>query len=243
MRLLLLAGSGEGRQLAQALAKAEVPSVASLAGATRVPEALPLPTRIGGFGGADGFTSYMRDEGITAVLDATHPFADQISQRSAKICRDLDIPYLQFLRPAWRPVEGDRWTFLNSEEDAARYIPEGSTVFIGSGRKTLAKFANLEGRRLIVRQIDDPKEPFPFENGEFLVGRPPFSVTEEADLFLKLGIDWLVVKNAGGSTSRSKLDAARELGIPVAMIRRPPQPEAPRVETVTAAMNWVRSQM
>jgi precorrin-6A/cobalt-precorrin-6A reductase len=113
-------------------------------------------------------------------------------------------------------------------------------VFLATGRQGLARFVNLTGRHLICRVIDPPKAAFPLSNGEFLVGRPPFPPEAERALFESLGVDWLVVKNAGGQASKSKLEAARMLGLPVAMITRPPQPDALRVTTVAAAMDWVR---
>lgn len=239
MTLLLLAGTGEAQQIARALADQHVDCIASLAGATRAPRATGLPTRVGGFGGESGFKAYLTKAGITAVLDVTHPFAYRISLRTARICEEFGLPYCQLLRPEWRPEDGDRWTVLDREESAARHIPAGSNVFLATGRQTLDRFANLAGCRLICRQIDPPDRAFPFPNGEFLVGRPPFSVEEEATLFRKLGVDWLVVKNAGGEAPRSKLVAARQLGIEVAMISRPPQPNGPKVSSVEAALDWV----
>jgi precorrin-6A/cobalt-precorrin-6A reductase len=240
MTLLLLAGTGEARSIAQALAQQAIPAVASLAGATKAPAALAVPTRIGGFGDAAGFERYLGEARISAILDATHPFADRISHRSAAVAARLGLPYAQFLRPEWRPGLGDRWVTLESEEDAARHIPGGATVFLATGRQTLDRFANLVGRRLICRQIDPPDGPFPFPGGEYRIGRPPFSVEDEIALFKELGISWLVVKNAGGSASRSKLDAARELGLSVAMIQRPEQPDVLRVHSVDEALAWVR---
>lgn len=241
MTLLLLAGSGESRRLASRIAKAGIPAIASLAGSTRSPRAIDLPHRAGGFGGEAGFRAYLAREGISAILDATHPFAHRISARTARVAKDLGLPYLQLLRPPWTPGPGDNWVELAREEDAGDVIPKGATVFLATGRQTLERFGGLADRRLICRQIDPPSGPFPFPNGMFLVGRPPFSVADERTLFQDLGIDWLVVKNAGGAASRTKLDAARELGIPVAMISRPPQPDAPRVDTEDAAMAWVKS--
>ncbi len=239
--ILLLAGTAEARMIATDLAQAGIAAVASLAGATARAADLPLPTRVGGFGGADGFTAYLDTAGITAVLDATHPFADRITQRTAQICRNRGLPYLCLLRPQWQAGPTDDWRDIAREEYAAAYIPQQATVFLGTGRQTLARFGNLEGRRVICRQIDPPTAPFPFEGGEFLIGRPPFSVVQEMDLFAALGVDWIVVKNAGGAASRTKLKAAAELGIPVLMIRRPPPPDAPTVATVADALHWALS--
>ncbi len=243
MNLLLLAGSGEARTIARALAGMEgVNTIASLAGTTRAPMDLGVPTRVGGFGGRVGFEAFLEAERIDAVLDATHPFAGRISRRTADVCRHRDLPCLQVLRPPWRPGPGDRWIFIDNESEAAGHIPEGATVFLATGRQTLLRFANLAGRYLICRRIDAARQPFPFENGEYLVGRGPFTVAEEIALLRARGVEWLVVKNSGGAGGWPKLEAARALGLPVVMINRPPPPPAvTRVETPQAALAWVRA--
>lgn len=241
MRLLLLAGSGEARQIARGLSDMPGVSVtASLAGATRAPADLGVPTRVGGFGGVDGFRGFLRQHKIDAVLDATHPFAARITARTAAICAGLNLPHATVLRPEWQPGTGDDWRFIDHEAEAAAFIPKGACVFLGTGVQGLEGFANLVGRRVICRRIDQATGPFPFAGGEFLVGRPPFSVEDEVGLFQSLGVDWLVVKNSGGIASRSKLDAARMLGIKVALLRRPPRPGGIIVETVADALDWVR---
>lgn len=239
-RLLLLAGTAEARRIATGLSDAGIDAVASLAGVTRVPVPLALPVRTGGFGGDAGFRRYLRAEGIGAVLDATHPFAARISHRTAAICADTAVPYLQVLREEWRPSAGDKWIFIDRESDLARHVAPGSTVFLATGLQNLSDFANLRRARVHARRIEAPAEPFPFPGGEFLHGRPPFSVADEVTLFAWLGVDWLVVKNSGGIASRAKLDAARELGIRVALINRPAQPDAPRVASVPEALDWAR---
>lgn len=241
MSVLLLAGTGEATRIAQALAESGVDVVASLAGATRAPAPLAVPTRIGGFGGEAGFRAFVRDSTITAVVDATHPFATHIRTRTARVCADLAVPYLRVERPAWQPRKGDRWIMIDAPEQAAAHIAPNACVFLATGRQTVAQFANLEGRRVLVRVIDAPTAPIPFEGGEFVIGRPPFSAEHEAALFAALGVDWLVVKNAGGQGGRAKLDAARALGLPVLMIRRPQLAKAAQVATVQDAVAWVLS--
>ena len=237
MTLLILGGTGEARQIAERLAGQD--AVISLAGATRAPQAQALPVRIGGFGGAEGFETYLQEAQIEAVLDATHPYAERITARTAGICAKRALPYLQFLRPPWQAEAGDNWTEIAREEDAAAHIAPDATVFLGTGRQTLERFANLAGRDVICRQIDPPTHDFPFAGGRFLVGRPPFSVADEVALFSMLGVDVLVVKNAGGAASRTKLTAARQLGIPVLMIARPPLGDWAVVNDVDAALAWV----
>ena len=238
MTILVLAGTSEAKEIATSLAALGVRAVASLAGVTRAPQPLDLPPRVGGFGGEAGFLAYLKAEKISAVIDATHPFASQITDRTARLCKALGLHYVQVLRPSWAPIVGDNWTEIAREEDAAALIPKGATVFLGTGRQTLDRFAGLEGCRVICRQIDPPTSPFPFEGGEFLIGRPPFPVEREKALFAALQVDFIVVKNAGGVASATKLTAAREMGIPVLMIARPQMPDAPRVETVGEAVKW-----
>lgn len=241
LRLLLLAGTTEAREIAAALAREpRVRAVASLAGATRSPAALGIVTRVGGFGGPDGFARWLREARVDAVLDATHPFAAAMSLRSHAICAVQDVAYAQLLRPEWRPGPGDDWTMLGREEEAAFKIPPDAVVFLATGRQHLERFAGIADCTLWARQIDNAPATFPFPRGGWIVGRPPFSVEDEVALFRRLGVEWLVVKNAGGDASRAKLDAARRLGLRVAMIRRPPRPDALCLDDVDAALAWVR---
>ncbi|MCY4206388.1 MAG: cobalt-precorrin-6A reductase [Roseovarius sp.] len=241
MTILLLAGTGEAKEIAKGLGMRNVPAIASLAGATRFPGALGLPTRIGGFGGDEGFRKYLRTEGIGAVVDATHPFASRISMRTWVICLEEDVSHCQVLRREWASEPDDDWITIDSEEDAAQFIMPGSVVFVATGRQTLDRFANLRECRIICRQIDPPDRAFPYPNGEYLISRPPFGVNEEYCLFKRLNVDWLIAKNAGGNASRTKLLAARKLGIKVAMINRPPQPDSLKMETAEQALDWVES--
>ncbi len=243
MKILLLAGTAEARGLAARLAgdgRFEV--LAALAGETRAPVALPVPVRVGGFGSDAGQEQFMLDNAFGAVVDATHPFAVQISRRTRAICARLGLPYVQLLRPGWQPGPGDNWRFVGSEAEVAREIAPGATVFLATGRKTLANYAGLAGHRVYCRQIDPPEGAFPFPDGAFVVGRPPFTLDDEIALFRRLGVGALVVKDAGGG-SDAKLHAARALGLPVVVIRRPAQPPGEKVETVDAALHWLEAQL
>lgn len=239
MTLLVLAGTSDARQLLEGLQGKDV--IASLAGVTRNPVELPSVTRKSGFGGVQGFRDYLVANGIKAVVDATHPFAAKMTQTAAVICAELNVPHVILQRPKWVADAGDCWHFIDTVAETANIIPKGATVFLGTGRQTLHEFSCLEGRKLLARVIDPPKAPVLANfTGEFLIGTPPFSIEAEIALFRQKSIEWLVVKNAGGVKSRSKLDAARELGLPVAMINRPKLPDAQVVGTVDAALDWVR---
>lgn len=239
--ILLLAGSTEARNLAGHLASSGIKAVASLAGVTDDPLTYPIETRVGGFGGEEGFRAYLKEAGITAVIDATNPFAEAITARTARVCRELGLPYLLYERKIWRSQPGDAWHHLYDLAELPAMIPEGARVFLATGRQSLERIGPLlPGRHLVCRVIDAPEGPFPYE-GEWITGRPPFSEAEEIALFERLKPDFLVVKNAGGA-ARGKLDAARKLGIPIAMIARPPVPEGvERREQLLDALEWAET--
>ncbi|RPE71555.1 precorrin-6A/cobalt-precorrin-6A reductase [Pacificibacter maritimus] len=237
--ILLLAGTAEARNLASYLTDAGIDCIASLAGATRNPADLAVPTRHGGFGGADGFCAFLEAENITAVIDATHPFAEKITARTAQICKARDLPYLRFERAQWISRTGDAWHRADSYADLDRLIPKSARVFVATGRQSLAHYADLQDRHLMCRVIDAPDADFPYPNGEWIVGRPPFSQDSEMALFQKLKPDWLVVKNSGGASGKTKLAAARALGIQVAMMTRPKEPIGiERREQICDALDW-----
>ena len=241
MRLLLLGGAFEARHIALALLRETGLSITvSIARAGRVPQSYGWPTRIGGWGSDLAYKAWIRREGFAAVLDATHPFANQMSHRAAETSRELGLDHLRVLRPSWLPTPGDKWVFLNSEQEAAAHIPKGKTVFVATGRRELDGLENMQDRQMICRIREPSMASFPFPDGDFLFQTGPFTVASEKELFRRRGVDWLLVRNSGGPGSWPKIEAARELGIPVAMLRRPPQPEVTKVQTVAEALAWVR---
>ena len=238
--LLLLTGSGEGRRIAQSLAdQSGLRVTASILHAPRAFGPLPVPHRIGRFGGDDGFRRYLSSHHITAVLDATHPFAHRVSTRSARICAELSLPYARVLRPAWTPTAQDNWTQVGSVTQATALIPPGARVFATTGRATLDEYRNWPAGHLFFRQMARRLPPENVKNLTCITGEGPFSVLDEVKTLTDLRIDLLVVKNSGGDASRTKLDAARQLGLPVILIARPPKPNASVLETVDAALDWV----
>ena len=243
-RVLLLGGTAEARELSERIASAAGFALTlSLAGRTRSPR-LPVGVmvRVGGFGGEDGLRSHLVEERIDFVVDATHPFAARITEAAANVARELGCGHVVLRRPAWSEGPGDDWHGIGRLSELAGLVPSGSRVFLATGRQGLADIAAaLPECRLLCRVIEPPQEDFPGPNGEFLVGRPPFPLVDEVALFRRERVDWLVVKNAGGDAARSKIDAARNLGLPVAVLKRPPPPECRVVETVDDCMDWLRA--
>lgn len=237
MRLLLLGGTGEARQLAARL-HPEVDLVSSLAG--RVPDpALPVgPVRVGGFGGVDGLRNWLSDNGITAVVDATHPFASTITAHAAQACSELRLSHLVLHRPAWDPVGA---LVTGSDAEAAELVEKQgySRAFLTTGRSGTAAFAGSDAWFLI-RVVTAPYPVALPRNREVLLSRGPYHYDDERALLQRHRIDVLVTKNSGGALTEAKLTAAHDLGVDVVMIDRPPLP--PGVEVVTSvdeAVRWV----
>ncbi|MEU4556900.1 cobalt-precorrin-6A reductase [Actinoplanes sp. NPDC023936] len=222
MRILLLGGTADARRLATLLTEAGHHVVSSLAGRTRDPLLPAGAVRIGGFGGVDGLAAYLRDKRIDVLIDATHPFAATMSEHAAAACGALRVPRLVVDRPGWTASPGDVWHRVASLGDAAALLPRlGRRVFLTTGRQGIAAFADLDECWFLARSVEPPGAVAP-QRLEVLLDRGPFTVDGERRLMAGHRIDVLVTKDSGGPDA--KLVAARELGIPVLMVNRPPAP-------------------
>lgn len=239
--VLILGGTVEARALAAALAGGgRFAPVTALAGRTAEPAAIAGRIRRGGFGGPQGLARHLRETGYAAMVDATHPFARQISAHAAEAAAAAAVPRLALLRPPWRPEVGDRWIEAADEADAVARLaglslPEDDVVLLALGRQRVEAFAALPRLRFVLRTVD-PVEP-PWHGCRMIVGRGPFDPDAELGLLQAEGVAAVVCRNSGGD--RAKLDSARTLALPVVMIRRPPPPDPPLVEAVAAAVDWL----
>jgi precorrin-6A/cobalt-precorrin-6A reductase len=239
-RALLLGGTGDANALAQALARARIDAIYSYAGRTQIPLGHVLPTRIGGFGGAAGLADYIRQEAITHVIDATHPFAAEMSRHAVESCAATNTPLMALERAPWARTIGDNWIEVADIDAAVAAMPNAPAhVFLAIGRQHIAPFAAKPQHAYTLRFVDTPEGALPLSNAEVIVSRGPFTLEGDRALMALRGIDYLVARNSGGGGSRAKIDAARELGIPVIMIARPALPERPRVESVEEVMAWL----
>lgn len=240
-RVLVLGGTGEARRLATALADEGVDVLSSLAGRVADPVLPPGEVRIGGFGGTAGLTAWLQANPVRAVVDATHPFAATMTASAAAAAALTDVPLLRVQRPGWTPEPGDDWRWVDSMEQAAAAVAGFGSVFLTTGRTSLGAFAGLTARCL-VRSVDPPEPPLPVRTVAVLA-RGPFTVEEELALLREHAIDVVVTKDSGGAMTAAKLTAARVLGIPVVLVRRPPVPDGvPVVATVEDALVWLRPQ-
>jgi precorrin-6A/cobalt-precorrin-6A reductase len=246
MRVLILGGTHEAFQLAERLAaQGSVDFISSLAGRTREPRLPKGQVRTGGFGGAGGLARYLRDERITHLVNATHPFAAQISANAVAAADAAGIPLLRLLRPAWAARRDDRWVPARDAAEAAELCRrEGGRIFLTLGSGELDAFAEIHNAHFLVRMVDAP-ERLPLRDYRIIAARGPFSLQGELRLLAEHHIGLIVAKNSGGEATYAKIEAARRMGLPIIMIERPAialDPRSPAVATVEDVIAWITQQ-
>jgi precorrin-6A/cobalt-precorrin-6A reductase len=242
MRILILGGTTEASALAALLAgRSEFSPLLSMAGRTSDPRPLPVPTRIGGFGGVEGLARFCREERIEAVIDATHPFAAVMSRNAAEACAQVHVPLLALRRAPWIPQEGDRWIDVNAMDDAVRALGhEPRRVFLTVGRLELPPFAAAPQHTYLVRTIEPIGEALPVPNVIAIRDRAPFDEAAERALMERERVDVVVTKNSGGAATYPKIAAARALGLPAIVVARPEKPRGvEEVASADAALEWL----
>ncbi|RCJ26648.1 cobalt-precorrin-6A reductase [Nostoc sp. ATCC 43529] len=241
MRVLILGGTGDAAELAARLATIQgVEAITSLAGRTREP-LVPLgDLRVGGFGGVAGLVSYLEAMQIDLLIDATHPFATQISWNAVDAATKVGVPHLMLIRPPWQKVSGDRWIEVDSVAAAATVLQnQAQRVFLTVGRQELAAFAHLKDIWFLMRMIDPPTPDALVPPGMLLCDRGPFTLNNEREILTHHNIDTIVSKNSGGDATYAKIIAARELEVKVVMVNRPAIPPGNYVTNIDDALVWV----
>jgi precorrin-6A/cobalt-precorrin-6A reductase len=242
--VLILGGTAEARELAGHLARLPgLRAVSSLAGRVSAPVLPDGEVRVGGFGGAGGLAAWLTDQRAAAVVDATHPFAETISRNAAAACAQTGTPLVSLVRPEWTAGPGDLWHEVGSLQAAAQTLPSlGRRAFLTTGRQGLDAFAAVGQLWFLIRCVDPPSGPLP-PSRQVILARGPYHQAAERELMERHEIDVLITKNSGGELTAGKLAAARELAVPVVMIRRPPRPEAARCATPAEAESWLLRQL
>jgi len=238
---LILGGTTEARLFAEHLApRTDLIATLSLAGRTAAPLAQAVPVRRGGFGGIAGLAQYLREHDVKALIDATHPYAQRMSAHAMDAAVQTNTPMIALRRPPWHAIAGDRWTEVLDAKDALRVLgTEPRHVFLALGRQEIAPFASAPQHRYLIRSVDAVDPPLSVPHAHYILGRGPFDEEAERVLLLAHGIDVVVAKNSGGSATYGKIEAARHLGIPVLLFRRPPDLAIHGVTSVREAMAWL----
>ena len=243
MRLLILGGTTEASALARRIAdRPDLDPMLSFAGRTQSPVPPPIAFRVGGFGGIAGLKAYLVEHKTDAVIDATHPFAAQMSRNAAAACRDLRLPLAIFTRPAWRSQPEDRWTSVPDMAAAVQALGDRPrTVFLTVGGLQLAAFARAPQHRYIVRTIEPPDAISSLPSHRLILARGPFSIEEEIALMRDELVDVLVTKNSGGAATKAKLAAARALIIGVIIVERPATEAVPAFDAIDGILAWIEA--
>lgn len=219
-KILIMGGTREAADLAAKLHQQGHDVTTSLAGRTEAPSTLVGTVRIGGFGGADGLINWLAKNNIDRIIDATHPFAKQISINVKHASSRLNLPLETLSRPSWEPIPGDQWISVHSELEACEFLPKNARTFLALGRQHISSFATREDIFFLLRMVDQPEAPLTFSQYNLIVGKPSEDWHDEFALLKKFEISHVISRNSGGDISYAKIKAARELGIPVIMIER-----------------------
>ena len=233
-RILLLGGITEALAIARTLGPRHI---YSLAGIGRVPTDLICQVRVGGFGGAEGLARFIREQGIDLLLDATHPYAAQISHNAAHAARVCGIPCWALRRAAGPPQAGGDGRAVGAWAGLIQALKPFRRPLFTLGREPLQHLHEIPPEQFwTLRALD----VYPGnERCEVIGARGPFHLEDERVLFERRRIDVLVSKNSGSTATEPKLEVARERGVPVLVLKRPVLPGVDRVfltleETYTA---------
>jgi len=239
-RVLILGGTGEGAELSARLVhRPDLSVTSSLAGRVLEMKHPEGEVRVGGFGGVDGLVAYLLRENIKVVVDATHPFAVGISHNVEAACAVLGLQLIAFNRPQWERTEEDSWYEVDDFKHAADFVGQRNwRVLLTIGRQEVGSFARCKNAWFLIRSIDKPTGALPPRH-EVLLRRGPFDFNDERRLLEEQSIDYLVSKNSGGPATSSKILAARALGIPVVMIKRPVKQSVPTLDTVDEVISVI----
>ncbi|MEM1377466.1 MAG: cobalt-precorrin-6A reductase [Pseudomonadota bacterium] len=221
-RILILGGTKEAAELAMKLVAehGDEAVTTSLAGRTKEPKPVAGQVRIGGFGGAEGLAKYLTQNGITKLIDATHPFAKTISANAKRAADMTGVPIETRERPPWERQVGDQWIEVTSLGDAIQFIPDGARVLLAIGAQHIGEFSGMADATLLARTVDPPRPGRHSFIDHWIIGRPSENWRDEAELFVKHQITHIVCRNSGGTGAYAKIEAARELGLPVIIVRR-----------------------
>ncbi|MEP7454823.1 cobalt-precorrin-6A reductase [Phyllobacterium sp. SB3] len=233
--ILILGGTAESSKLASRLQAPDRRVISSLAGRTLAPAEIEGEVRVGGFGGSKGLANYLSLEKITLMIDATHPFATQISDNAINAAIAANLPFVRLERPPWQAKPGDKWTLVGSLQQAAEIIPSKARVLLALGKQHISAFSERNNVLFIVRMIDPPETPLDLVDFELELSKPG-TVERETHFLDTKKISHIVCRNSGGKASYAKIRAARDLGIPVIMVERPLRPKIhtlPDIESVT----------
>lgn len=230
--ILFLAGTSDARELAMEIQKdgfSVLATVVTESAAKSLTDA-GIPTQVGRLTAAD-ITSLIIEKGFQAVIDASHPFAEEASKNALQGAQEANVPYIRYERES-QQFQNENVIMVNDYEEAAKLAAtKRGVIMLTTGSKTLQIFAKelvgLENTRVIARmlpRIDNMEKcaELGIEQKNIVAIQGPFSKELNKALYRQYGVTLMITKESGkvGSVDE-KLEAALECGIETIMIARP----------------------
>ena len=179
----------------------------------------------------------MSENGVCALVDATHPFAVRMAANAREAARLSAVPLIKLERSHWQAKPDDRWEIVADGQAAAARLPTlGTRPFLTIGAQGLAPFLVDPAPWALVRLIEPMDLPVGWER---ILDRGPFDEAGEIAVMTRFGIDLLVTKQSGGTATIAKINAARTLRLPVLMIARPIQDQQTSASDGEAVLAWL----
>ncbi len=234
-KLLLFAGTTEGRELAEFLERQGVSChvcVATEYGEQLIDEKTSGHRVYSGRLDQNEMAALMEREGIRVAVDATHPYAAVVSANIRAACETAGCRYLRLLREE-APADV-RCVFVDSVEQAVEYLKETSgRVFAATGSKELAKYTALPDyrERVTARVLSTPDAvaecaKLGFQGKNLICMQGPFDEELNYAMLKQTGARFLVTKESGKTGGfPEKLRAAARAGARLVVVGRPAKEE------------------
>ena len=239
MKLLILGGTSDAITLCKrALAHYDV--IYSLKGQVRQPQ-LSCEIHSGGFGGVEGMVEFLQQQHIDCLLDATHPYAVNISNHAKLAAKHCALPCFHYLRPAWQQQENDRWIFFQDMAELTALLDENeksnARLFFTLGQLSADFISQKNPQQHYIIRSAIASNSKQTDTLQWIKNIGPFALDDERKLFKRYQIEALISKNSGGDSVAAKIQIARENKLPVYLLERPRfQSEYPILDSITAML-------
>ncbi len=178
----------------------------------------------------NSMSTLLTKEGITAIVDAGHPYSQELHNNAIEICSRMNVPYYRYERPGINFADYEV-EFVDNHQNAAIITFElGNRILLTTGSRNLEPYVEImrETDKVLYVRILPCQESFDVCNNYaidkecIIAERGPFTVEQNIEVIKKYSIDVLVTKDSGVAGGvLEKLRAARDCGVRIVVITKP----------------------